>query len=170
MISALLDRLFPSRVKARVERENRFQESLDLLEEIRFQRFLEDKKRREDLKHPNSVVAEGVSKCRIGVHWNNADYVSLVTAITPGVSLETLSRATGRSYIGIISRLRILKLVRRDAGFKDIWKSHIRKPSYTVFTADGKRVNIKELLISVGYIDKGSHLICPEWLSEKEIK
>lgn len=47
MIGKILDTLFPSRVRARVEKENR-------LEEIRFNKFLEDKKKREDEKHPNA--------------------------------------------------------------------------------------------------------------------
>ena len=49
MIEKILDTLFPSRVRTRVERENR-------LEEIRFNKFLEDKKKREDMLTSNGIV------------------------------------------------------------------------------------------------------------------
>ena len=63
MISKILDKLFPSRIVEREKRQNRFQNAIDYLEEIRFQKFLEDKKMREDEKHPNSKMADGVTKC-----------------------------------------------------------------------------------------------------------
>lgn len=74
MIGKILDTLFPSRVRARVEKENR-------LEEIRFNKFLEDKKKREDEKHPNAKMAEGVSKCSVGRFWVEKDYLDLIGAI-----------------------------------------------------------------------------------------
>ena len=153
MIEKILDTLFPSRVRTRVERENR-------LEEIRFNKFLEDKKKREDEKHPNAVMAE-------------KDYLDLIGAIAPGVTLEDFSRATGRSYTGCINRLRMLSIVVRGAhfGYRDVIRPVIPVSRLKFYMAGGKRIDLTNELCKMGYIREGKVVKAPEWfLKQFEIK
>lgn len=173
MIGKILDTMFPSRVRRRVERENKFQKALDLLEEIRFNKFLEDKKKREDEKHPNAVMAEGVSKCSVGRFWVEKDYLDLIGAIAPGVTLEDLSRATGRSYTGCINRLRMLSIVVRGAHFgcRDVILPMIPVSRLKIHLANGKRIDLTEELCRIGYIREGKFVKAPEWfIKQFEIK
>lgn len=166
MIEKILDTLFPSRVRRRVAREDR-------LEEIRFRKFLEDKKKREDEKHPNAIMAEGVSKCAVGRYWVEKDYVDLISAISPGVTLEDLSRATGRSYTGCINRLRMLGIVRhsKEHQFRDVISPIVRVGRLKFYTARGKEVDMTEHMCKIGYEKKGSALKAPDWLIKQfEIK
>lgn len=166
MTGIILDTLFPSRVRRRVERENR-------LEEIRFNKFLEDKKKREDEKHPNAKMAEGVSKCSVGRFWVEKDYLDLIGAIAPGVTLEDFSRATGRSYTGCINRLRMLSIVVRSAhfGYRDVIRPVIPVSRLKFYMAGGKRLDLTNELCKIGYIREGKVVKAPEWFTNQfEIK
>ena len=173
MIDKLLDSLFPSRVRKRVKRENQFQKALDLLEEIRFKKFLDDKKKREEEKHPNAQMAEGVSKCAVGRYWVEKDYLDLIGAIAPGVTLEDFSRATGRSYTGCINRLRMLCIVSRGSmyGYRDVIRPVIPVSRLKICTATGKRLDLTDEMCKMGYIREGKVLKAPEWfLKQFEIR
>ncbi|QJI10800.1 hypothetical protein GuL6_256 [Buttiauxella phage vB_ButM_GuL6] len=169
MIGKILDILFPSRVRARVKRENRFQKALDLLEEVRFKKFLEDKKKHEDEKHPNAQMAKGVSKCAVGRYWVEKDYIDLIGAIAPGVTLEDFSRATGRSYTGCINRLRMLSIVVRSKnyGYRDVIRPVIPVSRLKIHTANGKRLDLTDEMCRIGYIREGKVLKAPEWFTKQ---
>lgn len=169
MIGKILDTMFPSRVRRRVERENKFQKALDLLEEIRFRKFLEDKKKREDEKHPNAQMAEGVSKCAVGRYWVEKDYLDLIGAIAPGVTLEDFSCATGRSYTGCINRLRMLSIVSRGAhfGYRDVILPVIPVSRLKIHLANGKRIDLTEELCKIGYVRVGKVVKAPEWFTKQ---
>lgn len=169
MIGKILDILFPSRVRAREKRVNRFQKSLDLLEEIRFNKFLDEKKKREDEKHPNAQMAKGVSKCAVGRYWVEKDYIDLIGAIAPGVTLEDFSRATGRSYTGCINRLRMLSIVVRSKnyGYRDVIRPVIPVSRLKIHTANGKRLDLTDEMCRIGYIREGKVLKAPEWFTKQ---
>lgn len=169
MIDKLLDSLFPSRVRKR-ETKKRLD---DLREEILFNSFMEWKKKREDEKHPNAQMAEGVSKCAVGRYWVEKDYLDLIGAIAPGVTLEDFSRATGRSYTGCINRLRMLCIVSRGSmyGYRDVIHPVIPVSRLKICTATGKRLDLTDEMCKMGYIREGKVLKAPEWfLKQFEIR
>lgn len=160
MFSRILDSIFPSRVQKRLRLK-------DAVEERKFNNFMRSVRKEHDQKHPNSKMACGVSKCHVGRIWSMRDYRLLISGIHEGVTLETLSFATGRSYIGIYNRLRMLGLVKWVKG-RDVWSPFLKlRPFYTT---KGDEVDIKGMLISVGYIEKGRYLKCPEWLANTILK
>lgn len=169
MFGKLLDSLFPSRVRKR-ETKKRLD---DLREEVLFNSFMEWKKKREDEKHPNAQMAEGVSKCAVGRYWVEKDYIDLIGAIAPGVTLEDFSRATGRSYTGCINRLRMLSIVSRGAhfGYRDVIRPVIPVRRLKIHMANGKRIDLTEELCRIGYIREGKFVKAPEWFTKQfEIK
>lgn len=170
MISKILDKLFPSRIVEREKRQNRFQKAIDYLEEIRFQKFLEDKKMREDEKHPNSKMADGVTKCAVGRTWKRKDYKDLVSAIPRG-SLEDYSKATGRSYTGCLNRLCMIGVVKRmTPTYNHVYTAIVKKRRLQFYAASGESINLIDDLIEVGYVDDGKILKAPDYLRGKLLK
>jgi len=159
MFSRLLDNIFPSRVYYR----NRLKE---LKEDRKFNNYMRSVRKEHDRKYPNAKMACGVSKCQVGRYWTEQDYCILISAIKEGVTMESLSRASGRSYVGIYNRLKMLGLVKWCYG-RDLWQPVVKRRKITTY--HGNKVDIKNMLISVGYIDKGTYLKCPEWLSLNEL-
>lgn len=157
MISSILDFLIPSRITKR-------RNAAEKWDDYRFQLFLADKARRENEKHPNSVMAEGVTKCAVGRTWTEKDYLDLIGAIAPGVTLEDFSRATGRSYTGCINRLRMLGIVvhSKRYGFKDIIRPAVPVRRFKFYLAGGKLVDLTDAMCKIGYIRKGNYLQTPE--------
>ncbi|AAX78787.1 protein of unknown function [Pseudotevenvirus RB43] len=165
MIGKILDILFPSRVRER-EKQQQFD---DMLEEVMFNSFMMWKKKREDEKHPNAQMAKGVSKCAVGRYWVEKDYIDLIGAIAPGVTLEDFSRATGRSYTGCINRLRMLSIVVRSKnyGYRDVIRPVIPVSRLKIHTANGKRLDLTDEMCRIGYIREGKVLKAPEWLTKQ---
>lgn len=141
-------------------------------EEKRFQQFIDDRNKEYDKKHPNSVMACGVTKCRVGRSWTEKDYIDLVLAIGQSATLDDFSRATGRSHCGVLGKLRQLGLIHNipTKGYRDFWRPVLRKRYVHVYIVNGKTIDLTDYYISVGYIDKGKYLLAPDWLKLTELK
>lgn len=141
-------------------------------EEARFNAFIKARDDEYNRKHPNSIMAPGVTKCQVGRTWTEDDYCDLIGAIGEGVTLNDFSVATGRSHYGIVARLRMLRLVYTPPGkgYKDFWRPVLYKRRMKFYTSAGNEVNIISGLIAAGYEDKGKYLLCPDWLKHKELK